>query len=396
MRTKSSLAKSSLVLLSLLALLLLPLRANAEIHSLEGTYTLKSDEVIDDDLFLAAEQASIMGTVNGDVFVGAGTVEIDGIINGDVYAAGGLLRISGKVQDDVILAGGSLEVYQAEIGDSLLTFGGSIVVDEETKIGGSYVVGGGFVTLSGEVARGIVGGAGSLTIKGKVGKDVNVGAEQLTIGATGVIGGTVNYVSEQDIVVHDGAQVAGEVKKTVPDIPKADQAAFDDFAEVFQQARFGYLIWAYFATLVVGVFVIRLLKSPTDRVVEQINNEFWPSLGWGALIILLSVPVAVILFMTVIGIQLALLLGTLLFIAVYLAKIFVSICLGSWLIKQLNMTAVNIYLSFALGLMVYFLLTNLPFYSVLPLVSFIIQLGAVFVGVGAIWLVIKNSAIVKR
>jgi len=49
---------------------------------------IKSDEVIDDDLYVTAGTFVLDGTVNGDLIVVGQTLTINGKVDGDVMAAG--------------------------------------------------------------------------------------------------------------------------------------------------------------------------------------------------------------------------------------------------------------------------------------------------------------------
>ena len=84
-----------------LALLLIPASAMAtEFVTDEDSYTLKSEEIKDDDLYLFAGNATINGTVNGDLFVFGGNVDISGTVNGDLWVFGGQVNFSGIVSDE--------------------------------------------------------------------------------------------------------------------------------------------------------------------------------------------------------------------------------------------------------------------------------------------------------
>ena len=74
------------------------------------TVTIASGEVIDDDLYIAATNTIIDGTVNGDIFSVGTTITINGIVNGSVSIAGQTLTVNGKITHGARLAGMNINV----------------------------------------------------------------------------------------------------------------------------------------------------------------------------------------------------------------------------------------------------------------------------------------------
>jgi hypothetical protein len=69
------------------------------------TILIGSDEVVDDDLSISAQNVTVNGTVNGNLFVVGNQVDINGAVNGSVFIAGELLRLNGPVAGSAYLAG---------------------------------------------------------------------------------------------------------------------------------------------------------------------------------------------------------------------------------------------------------------------------------------------------
>src|SRR3989344_3880748 len=89
--------------------LLFPAEASAKVITMEkGSVEIAKDEVINDDLFVAAEAIDIEGTVNGDVYLGAETVMVNGIINGDLHVGTGTFYLGGMVRDDAYVGAGNV------------------------------------------------------------------------------------------------------------------------------------------------------------------------------------------------------------------------------------------------------------------------------------------------
>jgi hypothetical protein len=62
-------------------------------------------EVIEDDLYVAANSVTIDGTINGDLVAVGSQITINGTVKGDLLAAAQGIAINGTVNDDVRAAG---------------------------------------------------------------------------------------------------------------------------------------------------------------------------------------------------------------------------------------------------------------------------------------------------
>jgi len=103
---------------------------------------INAGDVINDDLYVGANQLVMDGTVNGDVLAGGQMITINGTVNGDVMAAGQTVIINGTVTGSVRASG------------AVLFFG------EKSKVGGD-IVGAGYsleLRKGGVVSRDIIFG----------------------------------------------------------------------------------------------------------------------------------------------------------------------------------------------------------------------------------------------
>lgn len=381
-------------LLSFLAIFLVPIfllvpTAQARVISADENAVVAAGEIIDDDLYIAAGNVTVEGTVNGDVYAAGGFVNVKGTINGDVLAAGGMLTISGIVTQDVRAAGGNITLSDGEVGDSVSIFGGNLMIDENSSVGGGLVIGGGSAMINGSVARGIVGGVGSLTVNGSVGKDIQVGAGQLILDSNADIDGKVTYTSEQEASIAEGASVSGKVKQVLPKSVEGVGQMGRDVSNVAERLNFGFKIWSYLAALLVGAVLLYFFRKPTQEISQSILEKPLPALGWGLAVLLLGPLALGLLMATLIGMPLAFILLGIGIVEIYLAKIFVGLLFGKSIFKALDRAKINHYVQLAVGLAVYYLLT-----SVIVLGFFVSSATAVF-GLGAafIW---KKETLLNR
>lgn len=361
------------VLTILTALLIFTPRAIAEVKMEETLVSVSEDEVIDDDLYLGAETANVKGTINGDLYIGGGSVTVDATVNGDIIAGGGTVTISGTIEDDVRVAGGTVVINDAQIGDSLMVFGGTVSVDNDSVINGGVVFSGGSVTLDAPVARGILGAGGTIHIDNTVGRDVNVAGGTITFGSNANVAGTVYYASESNLNVDENAVIGATEAVTMA------EHARDSVDEGFGAAKYGFKVWSFLSTLLVGLVLLWLFPRFMSGVVGTMEQNLGSSLLWGVLVLLLTVPVALLLMVTVIGLPLAAVMLGVFGLLLFLSKVFAGYFLGSWIVKNMDWEITNKYLVFAIGLLVFVLLTIVPILGgFVWLFGALLTLGAVF------------------
>lgn len=111
--------------------LLLPVSALAQAPTgdkviVGGSYTLKSGETLNNNLFIVGGNSTIEdgATLNGDVLVAGGYLTIGGLVNGDIFAAGGSITLTetANIQGDIATLGGTVDraagaIVSGEISD---------------------------------------------------------------------------------------------------------------------------------------------------------------------------------------------------------------------------------------------------------------------------------------
>ena len=71
---------------------------------------IEADTIIDGSLFVLCQELRIDGTVNGDLIGGAALATINGRINGNIYLIAGQLDIRGSVKKDIHFGGATLRI----------------------------------------------------------------------------------------------------------------------------------------------------------------------------------------------------------------------------------------------------------------------------------------------
>src|SRR4030043_1657664 len=154
----------SAILLAVMVLSLLPITAYAASPAdvvIGNSYTLKSGEVLNDDLLIMGGSVNLMSgsTVNGNVILFGGSMNAAGTVNGEVAVFGGTLNLASTfiLYGDLITAGASVnqdpaaqingQIHTGENAPYLILPGGMRLPDFTNNFNPLLRVGGFFVRL---------------------------------------------------------------------------------------------------------------------------------------------------------------------------------------------------------------------------------------------------------
>jgi len=339
------------------------------------TVTVASGEVVDDDLYVAAESIIIDGTINGDLWAAGNTITVNGIVNGSVMAAGRIVNINGDVTHAVRAVGGTINI-NGDVGGDVIAGCGNVNIASTARIGGDLLFGADIAGIDGPIEGNIKGSGREVTISNRVNGNVELEVESLTILSTANIGGDLNYTSEEEADIQSGAQIAGATIHKLPEVKK-------DGARVFPFVLFfGALgkVMSFLMALVAGVVIIFLAPKKLTSIAEAIGSRPGPSAGWGALIVFVAPLAALLVCFTIIGIPVGLIALALYGIALYLAQIPVGLFIGRWIIGRFRVVESKAIMvgALAVGLAILKLLSLIPYFGIVVGVAVaIFGLGAV-------------------
>lgn len=327
----------------------------------EGTIRVEKNEVIEDDLFIAAQVIEIDGTVNGDVFLGAQTVSVTGNINGNLHVGTNMLTLSGAIKGNVYAGAQNILVTGAKIGGSLLAGAATVDIDRDSTIGGSVLAGASVLSLDTQIKRSVYAGVGNLAI-----------------GENSIIGKDLYYASDNDkikINISEKAKI-GAVHRSQINTPQVDAAKMKAPAAMNTFKKVGAVI-SFAGALIVGFLYYKLFGKHLTRTGEIVTGSLWKSMGIGFLTMISFIPGFFILLITVVGAPVAMLALLVLLIFIYLAKIVVGLALGNWISGKFNWKTSK-YGAFVLGLLSIFIL------RAIPVIGFLSGLLVLWVGLGAL------------
>jgi hypothetical protein len=399
---------------------------------------IKADEVVDDDLYVAAGQFRLDGTVRGDLFVAGGTIEINGTVEGDLIAAGQSVVVDGTVEDDARIAGYALTVG-GEVADDLITAGFSLDNKSRSKVGGDLLSVGYQALLAGDVLGDAQIAGGAVQIGGAIGGDAKVdvgGAEAgtrmppgfpfapnvppvpsvptgLTIEEEASIGGNLSYTANAEVAIPAGA-VAGRTAFTryVPEVEGRPEVKAPSPAALVGR-WFVRQLRRLITLLLVGAAMMWLVPDWTRKIAGIVEVRPLPSLGWGVvaiaafLLAMLILVIGTVLLAVIFGVvtlgelggRFAALGGIVTsttafgFSVVwsYVTKIVVSLLLGQLIFRLFKSDAAgHRWWPMLLGVVIFVLI------AAIPVLGWLAQLATVLLGLGAVWLWARDWVAARR
>jgi cytoskeletal protein CcmA (bactofilin family) len=336
------------------------------------------DQVVDGNLYAAASTISIDGQVMGDVICAGQTVNISAKVDGDVICAAQTINISGEVKGNVRVAASSINI-SGTIGRNLNAFAATVVISEPAKIGWDALVAAANTEMRGQVGGSLHGSMKSLVISGQVGKNVDVKIDQslnddgrgkLEITEMAKVEGDVIYtgVDEAQIIKDN---VNGQIVHNLP----------PNIQNKMIMAKIWGRIYAIFAALVVGLVLLSLWRKQIIEITSKMmEHKIGETIGWGAIVLFLPPIAAVILLFTVIGIPLALIVGSLWVLALFVARIIFAIMVGRFLMqKAIKKQTEKLFLEMTVGVAICWIV------FALPLIGWLGLLVAMWWALGAMW-----------
>jgi hypothetical protein len=377
MSKESSRHSCSLIRRAALAAVLMASAATAAAQQRESI-----DRTFGNDRFVAGGEVNVSGPVSGDLLAAGGRVEIASAVPGDMVVAGGELRLREAVGDTLYAAGGRVEVQNSVAGNARIA-GGEVNLDRRARIGGNATIAGGSVRIDAAVDGALSVGGGRVRLDGPVGGDVEVGADRLELGPNARITGALRYASRQPLERDPAAVVSGTVERRVWQRPSDKQRQVGR-----KVARAVGWIWISGLVILAGMMAA-VWPVFAERVAATARQRWGASLLLG-FVLLICLPVAaIVLFVSLVGIPLGLLLVVGFVALLLVGYVSSGIALGSlaaqsWTAAGPRRATVR-FASAALGMLALALAAQIPF------IGGWIAFAALLIGIGILGLQARRA-----
>jgi len=431
---KSQKFLSVLALVALLALLLAS-PAQAFDGRSGDKIVIASDEVVNDDLYVTAEEFTLDGTVNGDVIGIGRIITINGMVDGDVMAAGQTIVVNGTITGAIRMAGSVLMLGEtASVEGDIIGAGYSLEVQEGSVVGQDIVFAGGQILLAGDVARNVQVATGAFELRGSVGGNVkaDVGESDagyagpppnlfmpqssvpvptvksgLTIDPSAKIEGDLEYTQTRELTFPTGV-VAGKITHNEPAVDEATPRPETTNEKVLKWAV--NVLRTSVTLILIGLFLLWLFPAFMYSLSTKLQTAFLPSLGWGIVayagfffMLLLTIVVMVLggllfgvltlggLAGTLVGLGILTLFALILsfvLITAFVAKIVFGQALGKWILANANSPlAEHRVWPMVIGVIITVAVIALLSFPLIPgFLGGLLNFVVVLFGLGALWL----------
>jgi cytoskeletal protein CcmA (bactofilin family) len=329
------------------------------------TAEVRKDENIKGNVYLSGERVEVEGTVDGDVYAAGKDIEIGGHVTGDLISAGRSVWIRGQLDGNVRSAGNNLNVI-GTVGKNISFFGDTIRIDEKGVVNGSVMMFGSDMNIEGRLGRDILFMGDRIDLNGVVGGSIDEKGAGLEIGSRAQVDGPIRFEGENEAVVSSGAKLASPVQF------KKHVHKKEEFGRT--SAFWTCVLLIAFASY--GMVLFLAVPNFAQESVQSAEN-IGASLGLGLLVFFGVLIGSIIAMCTLIGLFVGFSSLFVWLIAVYAAQPVVGALIGQWILGRSKETWPLIG-RMMLGIFIIRIATLLPH------IGWLIKLGVVLWGLGAI------------
>jgi hypothetical protein len=331
--------------------------------------------------------------VSGKARFGA-VVRIDSTqsVSEELVAAGALVEVRAPVPQDASLFGAHLRLFSDVAGDLVAA---GAVVEVKGEIGGKAEIAGASIYLDGTFADSLDAGGAVIFLSGHVKGPVILSAAEIYIEESAIIEDTLRY-STGKLHVAEGARLNSGAVEFIPE-PKEKPEVEKGRPKRTFGGWFTRLILRFLMLAGAGLFLSlvfpRHFKEVTGRIL--VNPGLSVLTGGLALVALpLVVFLAVLLFVSILGIGAGFFFVALYAIGLLFSALYAGTALGRLILSKAQKgKEVHIVLSMLLGTFIAAVLCHIPY------AGWLFRLGSFIFGFGALlisfWLAIKPSSKLK-
>lgn len=352
--------KTSLFILALI-LVSIPFSAKAFTVKSEDTISIPAEEIIEDNLYAAAQNITIDGTIQGDLICASNNVTVNGNIEGDLICAAENITVNGTIQGSARLAAKQIKI-NGEITRNANLFALDIYLNENAKVARDLFVLGSTGDLRGTVGADLHGLLEKATIAGNIERNIflqlndmeGTSQKPILVEESANIGGNLNYTSFETGQIINTEKIQGEINHSIPKKQEKNVTILAAWLDLF----------SIFSALVVGLVLITFFPKKVNSFLHALRENTGKKIGMGALILFLTPIICFLLFFTIIGIPLSVMVFVLWIILNYITKILIGIFVGNKLIQKINpKKKVKLFWAMIFGVLISWTIFSIPVFG---------------------------------
>lgn len=356
--------KRTVRIVPLFTLILLACSAPAIDFKSADAFVLPCDQTTSNELWLQARTILFAGQAQDDCFLLAdnvsqvstaalATVRLPGTFRSDLWAAGESVELNGTVTDHARLAAMKTILVAGSVGGNLMALAPTISLATNTVVGGSALLAGQDIILSGKISGNARIFGTTITLAGQFDGDVSITAADIIVMPGTRIRGNLVYRMERDLVLDSRVELGGKMIKADNFQPAPSSSASPNLL-----LQMGLLCGA----ILTGLVFVSLMPGIVALSVHKLGESLWRCILFGFVTFALVPMTAFFLLFTLIGIPLSFTLVLAYFILMYLGKIVVGLYVGHLIIRRKTPIPPNLLFPvMALGLLLLYTAASLPF-----------------------------------
>ena len=336
-----------------------------------NTFALPENEIANQETWVACDAATVLGNARNDLFIAAQDATLSGICDMDLWAAAQDIRYTGHTEGHLRLAAKSATL-SGTAGDNLMCAASTMDITEKAYLQGNALLAGENVLFQGAIDGDLTIYSIRATIGGTIRGTLRVTADEIVVLPTAVLEGNLEYLSARELFLDANVQLGGQLKRiTLPPLPEAKQSWSD---------RLMFQAYFYMSILIVGLAWLFFFPTLTVSAVSAARESLLRCFLIGLAFMFFIPSVIVLIFVSLLGIPLALVLAALYGILLYTAKIVPAYLIGLIILRRTPEQPLlqNAFTVLSSGLLCLYL----P--AAIPALSFFIWLMATCCGLGAL------------
>jgi len=384
--------KKYLILIAGLVILLSTQSASA--ITLDAGELVNVKDKIEGDAYLAGQTVQVQNSIKGDAIIAGGVVDIDSTITQDAIIAGDKITINQEIGDDVRLAGSTV-IIKADVKGDIIAFAETLIIDKDVTVSGNIIA---FVSkfqLDGQVKGNINIASVESTITGTVLGNTKIRTADFTL--EGTLAGKTEFVAEREVIISDSAKFEDTVnygytkeldlKKNLKDgvVAKLDSEllkAQKESKEIMPNMFSGMLVFRILSAALVIMLVAWVAGKFTSRATRNLENSknISKAFFYGLLLFFLPISIIILLFVSLIGIPLAIFLTFAYLSLIFFSQSITSLVIAQWLNHKYDLKQGKAQV-FLVALGVYIVMYLLKF---IPILGVVIGLILTYIAFGAL------------
>ena len=260
---------------------------------------IESLATISGDAIMAGWGIKMLSEIKDNSILAGWNIESKGIVHGDLMVLGGNIRISAPVYGDIRGAGWNIVLESTASGDVNLA-AWEVYINKEASIGKDLSIAGDKINIHGNVYRNVAIIGNDVTINSTIYGDLDIRIQDknnLHIWPSAKVMWKINYRSNESIPEMDtlATQWTSYLGKVEFDEKKYDKQITIKFIE-------WYIVYRLLFLLIVWSIILGIFRKNIENLTHTLSSHPGKSFLSGLLYFIVTPILAILLFITVIGI----------------------------------------------------------------------------------------------